>query len=304
MALDKMAPPVAASPPSDRTAVRLWLVAALALLAVLYAPLLWRLAVLWLDDPNYSHGFLVPLISGWLAWRHIRKVGPPVCGEPGLGCLEVLSGCAVHLVAFVIAWPPLDFVALALVLRGLAVAAGGREWAKGFTFAILFLFFMFPLPVTWTGTAALWLQDWVSRASEAVLNLFVVCYRRGNALYLAGVPDPLMVAEECSGLRQIVGFVALGALLGHLGRRPPLFRVLLVVLAVPVAIAANVARVLLMAVVTTFLGTGWLSTWLHHAPALVALPLGLALFLLTGRALGRFWPPRPKEVAPCASAGA
>jgi exosortase len=296
MKLDAAAPPEIASPPAQRTVALFWLVAVAALVAVLFGGTFVRLYGLWLKDPNYSHGFLVPLVSGWLAGRYLRRAGWPVAGDTRLGCLTVLAGCIVHLATLVAGWPPLDFVALALLLRGLAVAAGGRAWAGGFTFPILFLFFMFPLPVTWTGTAALWLQDGVSRVAAAVLNLFVVCYRRGNSLFLAGVPEPLVVAEECSGLRQIVAFVALGALLGHLSGRPLLYRVLLVLVAVPVAIAANVARVLLMAAAATRFGTGWLSGWLHHAPVAVTLPLGLALYLLAGWALARLWQPAPKEV--------
>jgi exosortase len=296
MKLDEAAPPVGIFPPAQRSAALFWLLAVAALVGVLYAGTFVRLYGLWLKDPNYSHGFLIPFLSGWLAWRHLRRAGWPAGGDVRLGCFTVVAGCIVHLGAFVSAWPPLDFVALALLLRGLTVAAGGRDWARGFTFPILFLFFMFPLPVTWTGTAALWLQDWVSRAAAAILDLFVVCYRRGNALHLAGVPEPLVVAEECSGLRQIVTFVALGTLLGHLSGRPLLYRVLLVLVAVPVAIAANVARVLLMAVASTHFGTGWLSSWLHHAPVMVTMPLGLALYLLAGWSLARLWPRAPKEV--------
>jgi len=297
MKLDEAAPPVVASPLAQRRAALFWLVVVAALLVVLYAGTLVRLAGLWLRDPNYSHGFLIPPLSAWLAWRYLRRAGWPSGGDAQLGCFTVVAGCMVHLGAYVAGWPPLDFVALALLLRGLTVAVGGRDWARGLLFPILFLFFMFPLPVNWTATAALWLEDWVSRVAEALLSLFVVCSRHGNSLHLAGVPEPLTVAEECSGLRQIVTFVALGALLGHLSGRPLPFGILLVLVAVPVAIAANVARVLLMAIAATQFGTGWLSSWLHHAPIMLTLPLGLGLYLLVGWGLGRLWPRRaPKGV--------
>jgi len=83
-----------------------------------------------------------------------------------------------------------------------------------------FLFFMFPLPVTWTGAAAVWLQDTVSRVSAPVLNLFWICHRRGNELVIAGLEDNLLVAPECSGLRQLVAFLALAALIAYLGKKP------------------------------------------------------------------------------------
>ncbi|MCI0459351.1 MAG: exosortase/archaeosortase family protein, partial [Gemmataceae bacterium] len=266
--------------------------AALALVGVAAAlvPLFWpTLAILvraWWLDPNYSHGFAVPVISGWLAWRQLNKHGIPASGEVPLGCALLLFGGVVHLAAVVIAWPPLDFVALVIILRGLAVTVGGRQWASDFTFPILFLFFMFPLPITWTSLVALWLQNVVSTVSAGILELFMVVHLRGHTLTVAGV-DPLVVAPECSGLRQIVAFVALGALIGHLFRKPLLFTVLLILAAVPVAIVANVFRVVLMAVGARWFGSSWMSGWLHDAPALLTMPVGLALFALVGVWLGR-----------------
>jgi exosortase/archaeosortase family protein len=86
-----------------------------------------------------------------------------------------------------------------------------------------------------------------------------------------------------------MGFVALGAILGHLSRRSLWFRGLLVLLAVPVAILANVLRVLLMAGGACLFGTAWMHGWLHHAPALFTLPVGLGLYLVVVWGVGRLW---------------
>jgi exosortase len=163
-------------------------------------------------------------------------------------------------------------------------------------FPILFLFFMFPLPVVWTSYAALWLQEWVSSISTEVLQMFLVCRRQGNAIFLAGLKDPLIVAEQCSGLRQIVAFVALGTLLGKIDNARPVQWILLILAAVPVAILANVVRVLMMGFGASIFGVGWINdSWLHHAPALFSLPLGLVLYLLTAQALKHLWQSPIKE---------
>ncbi len=271
---------------APRPAALLWLGAVAGCLALLFGPTVAGLWQRWASDPNYSHGFFVLPVSATFAWLYLRGAGRPRDGDAVLGCLSVLAGSLLHLAAVVIAVPLLDFAGLALVLRGVAVAAGGREWARGLTFPILFLFFMFPLPGLWTAQAAVWLQDVVSRASAVLLDLFFVCYRQGNALHVAGLPGPLFVAEECSGLRQLVAFFALGAILGRWWLAPWPARLLLLAAAVPVAVAANVLRVLLMAFGARLFGVGWLSGWLHDAPALVSLLLGLALYLPLAAALG------------------
>src|SRR5262249_49656035 len=151
---------------------------------------------------------LVPALAAWAAWRRLRGRPLPPRGWPLLGSLEMAAGFVVHLAATVLAWLPLQFLSLVLVLRGAALVARGRRFARRLTFPILFLFFMFPLPFAWTKAAGLWLQDVVGTASALVLNLFTVCYLRGNTLYLTAAARPLVIADECSGLRQIEAFVA------------------------------------------------------------------------------------------------
>ena len=49
----------------------------------LFAERFVQLAGIWLNDPNYSHGFVVPVLSAWLAWRHYRTNEKPAAGEQG-----------------------------------------------------------------------------------------------------------------------------------------------------------------------------------------------------------------------------
>ncbi len=275
---------------------------------VLFGPTFVRLVDLWEKDPNYSHGYLVAPIAAYLAWAVYRQVGPPRGGDRRLAAIGAALGVLIHLVAVTIVWPPLDFLALVLVLRSGLVAAGGREWAARFTFPLLFLFFMFPIPVTWTSYAALWLQDIVSRVSYELIQLFVVAARRGHNITIAGVPEALIVAEECSGLRQIVSFLAFGALLGHLTRRPVGYQVLITLMAVPVAVVTNVLRVSLMNLGAAWFGAGWMDGPLHDLPAVFTIPVGLVLYLAVNRVLGSVWnyfwpqPPAPAEEGPPADA--
>lgn len=273
------------------------LAAAVVGLAALFGSSLLGLQRLWDLDQNYSHGYLVAPISLALAYRSYRKVGAPVRGELLLGLSGVIFGILCQLASNIVRWPPLSYLGLLAVLRGLLVCAGGRQWASAFTFPLLFLFFMFPLPITWTGYAALWLQDVVARISETVLSLFVVCTRVGNTIRIAGLDRPLVVAEECSGLGQIVAFLAFGALLGELFSRPVWYRIVLLIAAVPLAIAANTLRVVLMNLGAYWFGTGWMAGQLHDVPALFSIPVGIIFFLIFDRVLAGLVA-RPDNVQP------
>jgi len=257
-----------------------------------------QLVRLWNGDTNYSHGWLIPLFAAIPAYLYVRRTGIPDLGNRPLGLMYVVAGGLMHLVAQTVSMPPLDFIALFCALRGAAIAAGGREWAAGFTFPLAFLFFMFPLPHSWTGYSSIWLQDIVSRVSEIALEPFLTVYRQGNSLHVAGVEQPLAVAEECSGLRQIIAFVACGAYIAYFSGRGRVIQLLLVLAAIPVAIAANVLRIALMAFASSWYGTNWLNGQLHDAPALFSIPMGLALYLLLARTLGMFQAAPAKEASP------
>lgn len=290
-----------------RLPVPLLLAAAGILIAVLFLPQLSELVRLWAVDDTYSHGFLVPVVSAALAWRVWRRESP---GEGNLpaGLVWLAGGCVLHLLGDIILLPPLDLAALASVLYGLAVLVGGRGWARRFRFPILFLAFMFPLPAVLTDRAAVALQSVVSALAGAAMDLFVPVFRQGNMLYLPG--HQLEVGEACSGLRQVIAFAALTLLVAHLGLRSRVSQAVLVFLSPLVAVAANVLRVLLMALAVCWLGDGAISGASHTAWGMLAAALGLlGLMGLASVLSGTRRPPaitasaadrQPENIAPAA----
>ena len=102
-----------------------------------------------------------------------------------------------------------------------------------------------PLPIALYTMLASPLQLLVSQAASAVLNAIgvpVLC--QGNLMTLPGGVR-MFVAEACSGMRQLTGFLALTAAVAYLAPRPWWYRAVLVASAVPIAMIANVVRVVL-----------------------------------------------------------
>src|SRR5665213_3090326 len=44
------------------------------LLAICYAPILYKLAAQWATDADMGHGFFVPVIAGYIAWQKRDKI--------------------------------------------------------------------------------------------------------------------------------------------------------------------------------------------------------------------------------------
>src|SRR5206468_2906085 len=93
--------------------------------------------------------------------------------------------------------------------------------------------------------AATALQAWVATAATAVLQAFVPAYQVGNKIHLPG--QHLEVGAQCSGLNQVLVMAALTLLVAYLGRQRLACRVGILLAGLPVAVVANLLRVLLMA---------------------------------------------------------
>lgn len=249
----------------------------LGLLGLIFQANLRHLIYMWSTDGNYSHGFLVPLISLYFANEAARRGSLTL--RSGVGCgvtliaLAMLGRLATVLV-------PVGFVgdcAFLIGLAGVVALLAGRDALRRFGFALAFLAFMVPLPVQLYTTLASPLQLLISRAASEVLNLIgipVLC--EGNMMTLPGGVS-MFVAEACSGMRQLTGFLALTTAVAYLARRPWWYRLVLVISSVPIAMTANVIRVVATGIIMERFDPKYAAGTFHTVEGLVLMGLGLAL---------------------------
>lgn len=263
--------------------------AAIALVGVLYWPTLIELARYWTHDENYSHGFLVPVVSVIFAAVAARRAGRFVRPEVPrrsvqVGLLSLAFGLIVHLVSAFTNFLLLDVGGLVLTLRGAVFVLGGRRTWRGCEFSIWFLLFMAPLPTGWYQEVTRILQDVATRISAAGLSLAgVPVLIEGSLLHVPGYT--LEVAEACSGMRQVMAFLALSVVVAKLYRGRDWSRWVLILLAVPIAVAANCLRIVLTGVLIRIGGAGWVTGSWHTLEGLITMLLGLALFAATAQML-------------------
>lgn len=213
------------------------------LIGLVYGSALLRLGEDWLHDPNYSHGFLVPLFSGFLLWRKRDDlcrlpVHPSWWGLPAIG---------VALGTFVVGTLGAELFltrsSLILLLGGLVLYFLGWRWLRGVFFPLAFLFLMIPIPAILFDRISLPLQFFASRFASSLLAMVgVPVLREGNVIHLPAMT--LEVAEACSGIRSLVSLVALAIIYGYFLEPTIWRRVVLVAAAVPIAVIANGLRIM------------------------------------------------------------
>ena len=231
----------------------------------------------WTTDENYSHGFLVPMISLYFANR-VASNGPlPIRGGTWLGGSLLVSSLVLRLITIPLPIPFLSDVALLIGLTGLFTMMMGATALKHYWFAFFFLVFMVPLPIALYSKIASPLQLFASRVASILMTASgVPVLREGNKMTLPGGLQ-MFVAEACSGMRQLTGFLALTAAVAYWTKRPPWYRMVIVISALPIALSANIARVMLTGYIMHFVNPQFALGTYHTIEGLLMMAFGLLL---------------------------
>jgi exosortase len=265
--------------PGDRP---IWIgaVTCTALYLLLFRDVLWHFYYSWTTDENYSHGFLVPLIAAYFADQAARRGPVRVKGGSVLGGGLLAASVLICLLTIPLPIPFLGQIGFIAGLAGIFGLLFGEEALRRYWFALTFLVFMVPLPVAVYSRMASPLQLLASQVASAVMNATgVPVLREGNHLTLPGGVQ-LFVAEACSGMRQLTGFLALTAAVAYLSPRPPWYRALIIVSGVPIALTANITRVLLTGYIMHFFKREYALGTFHTVEGLLMIGFGLLLLNL------------------------
>ena len=122
----------------------------------------------------------------------------------------------------------------------------------------------------------------------------VLC--EGNKMTLPGGLQ-MFVAEACSGMRQLTGFLALTTAVAYWTTRPAWYRVVIVVSALPIALSANIARVMLTGYIMHFVNPQFALGTYHTLEGLLMMGFGLLMLQAECWVLDQIWqlllsPPR------------
>ena len=263
----------------DSAAKSLWVagLVGVGLLVVLFWPSLTHLVYTWSTDDNYSHGFLVPLISLYFARE--ASVDEPLQRRGGLilGCALLVLCLVGRMAATIVPVGVLSDLAFVAGLAGLVSALAGRQAIGRYGFALFFLVFMIPLPLALYSAIASPLQLLVSRVAAVLLGFMgipVLC--QGNTMTLPGDVH-LFVAEACSGMRQLSGFLALTTAVAWFSPRPLWYRLVIVASSIPIALTANLLRVTLTAWLAYAVDPALARGQFHTVEGLLLMGVGLSM---------------------------
>ncbi len=240
-----------------------WLVVALLGAIVFFAPGLDALFEAW-QLPEYSHGPLIPILSGLLFLRQLKEYPP----EPGPK-RDRWAGVMVIVVALCLAALGRlanisDLVAYATILwvGGILLVSFGWATGKHFWPPVLHLVYMLPLPGVIYYKMTTWLQFVSSELGVYFLRLLSIpVFLDGNIIDL-GITK-LHVAEACSGLRYLFPILSFSYIFAVLYKGPMWHKAVLLISAAPITVFMNSVRIAVAGVIVQYWGLDWLEGFTH-----------------------------------------
>ena len=271
---------------SGRTRV-IWSAVLLGLVVLLYAGVLKALVGQWWGDPDYGHGFLVPLFSGYVVWRQREQWLNTESKPANFGLLVMVGAIVLLLVGSLGAELFTSRVSLLALLAGMILFLAGWKVLRAVSFPLAFLLLMIPIPVIIYNQITFPLQLLASRFATFGLEVVQVpVLREGNVLILPNYS--LEVVEACSGIRSLMTLITLAIAYGYLVEPQRWLRYLLVILMIPIAIVSNAIRIMGTGVLTYRFGPKAAEGFFHEFSGWVIFLAALILMFASHTILKRF----------------
>ncbi len=232
----------------------------------------------WWTNPEAGHGLLLFPVALWLAWRSGLVAARR--RDFWLGVIVLIGAVLLRAVSELASERYTMRLSMVIALGGLVLCYWGRSQLRQWWLPMLLLALSVPLPELITSGLALPLQFRASRMGAALLEWRHVPVRlSGNILEIPG--HRLFVTEACSGLRSLTALLSVSVLTAGLWLQSSVMRTLLVVAAIPVAIALNGVRVFLTGFLVFFVDPKMGEGFLHLTEGWLLFLVSLCLIGVT-----------------------
>lgn len=257
----------------------------------------------WIDDPNWSHGWLIPVFSFY--FLSLRRDELARCRPRAsyMGAVILAASLALY---FISAWRlrmayPQSLSLLGAIF-GVTLLLGGWKIIRLAAFPIFFLVFAIPLPQSIYVNLTLPLRKMASTIAATTMPIFAPgLHTEAQAVVIDYImpgmpPSTLNVEEACSGMRLMMAFVALGVALAYVQQRPTWQRVVMMLSCLPVAVACNAIRVTITGLLHIYGHSSLAEGTPHALLGIVTMGIALGLFALIGYILSHLFIAEPSQI--------
>lgn len=255
-------------------------------LLFLALPTIWSLTTILWDKSDQEHGPILLIVFGWVLYRQ----WPLLMSLPNNGSRWGWALVLPAMLAYILGrsqqiWL-FEIGAFIPLLAGCGVLTKGSSALRILSFPLLMLMFVIPLPGA--------LVDWLTTGLKQHVSIFAesLLYSAGYPIARSGVTlsigsYQLLVADACSGLNSLFSLFAIGLLYLYIQSYASRIRNLLLLLAIaPIAIFANILRVIILVLLTYYGGEEVGQGFLHGMAGIVLFISSLLVLYVFDAAVG------------------
>ncbi|MDF1584224.1 MAG: exosortase/archaeosortase family protein [Methyloprofundus sp.] len=229
-----------------------------------------------------GHSILIACVVIYLVWKELQKNHRLTKSSSALGFALLIPALTLQILDTGIHTQLLSAVALFLALPGLSLLFMGVQRTKVILFPLSILLFTLPIPLAFTESIHLTLRHIAAKSVGWLLRqLGVPNFTSGT---LIEIPNgALQVADACSGFSILYATVTIAILTAYMC--PSIMRrVLILVIAIPLAISVNIIRVFVLTMLVHWIGLDVLATSAHEISGLLTFVVALPIIFWLGQA--------------------
>lgn len=264
---------------------RSWQRGLVAMAAVEFAVLFWP-TVSWLFERwtlsvwQHAHGLLIPPVVGYFAYQELKPLAGLPRSSSAWGFLFLVPALVLHALDAGMHTQLLSAVALLLALPGLSLLLLGAPRTRAIAFPIAFLAFALPIPLAFTEQVHWQLRQLVTAVTSTVIPWFgIPVFAEGTTLHMAR--GTLQVADACSGFSTLYAAAAVACLVAY-STNSPTRRAIVLLSAAPLAIVANLIRVIALVLLVVWYGGEILDTFVHPLSGMLTFAMALPIIFWLG----------------------
>lgn len=228
---------------------------------------------------EYSHGFLIPLVSAFLVWQRRAQFAQLTLRGSWAGVALAAFGLGLYFIGSLASITTVDTYALVIVIAGCVLGMMGWQAFRLAAVPLALLFLMNPIPTFFYNNLSLQLQLLSSQIGVWLMRLTgVSVFLEGNVIDLGSYK--LQVAEACSGLRYLFPLMTLGVICAYLFKGRTWMRWCLFVSTVPITVLMNSLRIAIIGVLVDRFGIAQAQGFLHWFEGWVVFMLCFLLLLV------------------------
>lgn len=263
-------------------------------LSLLLVPTVWSLFHSLWNQNDQEHGPIVLALVCWTVWRELPKLLALPEQNSGFGWLLVLPAVMAYAVGRSQEIWLFEVGSFIPFLAGVTLLNKGWPGLRVMLFPLFFMLFVIPLPGPIVDALTNGLKQHISSIAEIILYNFGYPVARSGVTLIVGQYQ-LLVADACSGINSLFSLFALGFIYLYLQAYSSKIRMLLLFLAIaPVAILANIVRVMVLVLVTYYFGDEAGQGFIHGAAGILLFIVALFSLYIWDLILGLIFTRRAK----------